>query len=244
MKSLVKSLFVASLVGLIGFSLTAIAQERTIDGVVVSKNASKNTITVKGDVSGQRHTYFIEDSTKLMSQGKTISFSEIKRGQKVSLAFRQTDQGRELLTFRVPNLDDLIAVIPIEIDEEFTISGTITGVRPIRRTISIRGEDRTEQITLHVPEGTKITRNGKPVRIGKLLKDDKATFRYNITEDGYILVSGRAPKVVLVSETVEQNEEAVPMLPKTASDNFAWLLAALGLFMTAGLVNLARRRTS
>lgn len=237
MKIFVKSIFITSIIGLMSVSLNVLAQDKTIDGVVVSKNKTNNTIVVQGDVSGKRHSYFIENSTKLMSQGKPIGFADIKRGQKVSLSFRQTDAGRELNVFRVPNLEDIIDIIPVEIDEELTISGTVTGVRPIRRTITIRGEDSNEKLTLRIPLGTKITRNGEAVAITKLIKGDRATFRYNITEEGYMIISGRAPKTAPVAA-----EEVVPMLPKTASNRFAWLFGAFGLFLVAGLVNVARRR--
>ena len=242
MKISVKSILIASMLGLVGFSLTATAQEKTIEGVVVSKNESKNTITVRGDVSGKRHTYFVEDETTMMSQGKPIKLSNIRRGQKVSLAFRQTDEGRELVLFRVPNPDEILELIPVEMEGELTITGNITGVRPIRRTISIRSEDRTERLTLHVPKDTKIIRNGKPVAIAKLLKGDQATFRYHITEEGFIIISGRTPMAVPASSVAQSAEAAVPMLPKTASNNFAWLFGSLGLLMMAGIVSLARRR--
>ena len=243
MRFLLKSILITSMFSFIGLSLTVTAQENTIEGVVVSKSRVKNTITVKSDVSGKRHTYFLGDTTRLMSQGKPMRFIDIKRGQKVSLAFRQTDSGRELQTFRVPNPEDILEIIPVEIDEVLTISGVVTGVRPIKRTISIRSEDYSERLTLHVPEGTKITRNGEAVSLRKLAKGDNAAFKYHITEEGYVIVSGKSPKAKAASAVVDSSANSVPMLPKTASNLFIWLFAGLGLFLAAGLVNLVRRRS-
>ena len=240
MKNVIKVSMLIGMFGIASMALPAMAQE-LIEGVVVAKNVEKNTITIQGNNSNKRHVYFIEPNTRISSKGEGLSLADIKRGNQVALSFKQTNSGRELNSLRVPNPDDIVELIPVELDVEYSISGTVSGVRPIRRTITVKPKRSTELLTLHVPEGTMITRDGAQVPIRGVQKGDVAEFRYHVTENGYVLISGRSPKP---SASTSSTTAVTPVaeLPKTASNRFIWLFAGFGLLFAAGLANVSRKR--
>lgn len=214
------------------------ADSGTVAGTVTNINTERQTITIRTDDTLQRRTYFVGEDSQISSKGRQISLGQIKRGQSVNLRYRDTDRGREIISFRLPEPDEIVDIIPIEITEEQSISGTVTGVRSSLRTITIRDDATRKRRTLNVPLETRITRAGNEIALNRIRRGDEISARYRITEQGLILVTGRSPKPAATA--------AAPMaeLPKTAGHLFAYLLAALGLFAGAGLTRVIRQRSA
>ncbi|GHA14723.1 hypothetical protein GCM10008090_25660 [Arenicella chitinivorans] len=224
------------------------AQQTTTSGVVVSTNDAYQTITVRDDATGQRNTYFVGNTTELKSNTGPIDFSDIRRGQVVDLVFDDTDQGRELGSFATDNTEATVEIIPIEFEDHYTISGEVVGTRPAKRTITIRPEGKKNRRTINVPAGVTISRNGKFVEIEDLLIGDTANFKYQETVQGFVLVQdGQATQETGADtrEAMQQSSDPValaPMvLPATASNQFAWLIAGLAALMLAGGLMTFRR---
>lgn len=59
------------------------AQESIIQGKIVSVVTAKKEIYVMA--GEKKHEYYFSDTTKIMSQGKEVAFSELKEGQKVKV---------------------------------------------------------------------------------------------------------------------------------------------------------------
>lgn len=226
------------LLGLV-FSIAGVANAAEIEpvsGVVTNVNSAKQTITIRDEASQRRRTYFVADGTRLSSKGQPIRLSQIKKGNTVSLRYRATDRGREIVSFQVPDLDDDAEIIPITIMGEQTLSGRVTGVRAGKRTITIRDDDTRERLTIKVPEGVSIRQAGVAIPLSDISRGDNIAVRYRVTEQGFILVSGRAPR------TTDNVDSPMTALPKTAGTVFMYLFGALGLFSTAGLIRLQRRK--
>lgn len=145
----------------------------------------------------------------------------------------------------VAQQDDSIRSDRYIVSQEF-VEAEVIRVKPIERTITVKGELRGETRKFTVPEGTKITVNGKEARLRHLRTGD--TIRVSFAE--------RAEKVVVnrirlpdtdISMSVRRvaadplDREAVPaMLPKTAS--FFPAILILGLMSFAGAVTFRRMR--
>ncbi len=59
------------------------AHESIIQGKIVSVVPAKKEIYVMA--GEKKHEYYFSDTTKIMSQGKEVAFSELKEGQKVKV---------------------------------------------------------------------------------------------------------------------------------------------------------------
>ncbi len=212
------------------------AESETVSGVVTYVDATNQTITVRNEETGRYRTYFLTPDSRITSRGSTIALSDIKRGNGVTLSYRRTDRGREITSVRVPSPDQTQDVpMPVTSGEQ-SISGTITGVRPSKRTITIREASTRERQTLNIPEGTRITNDGEPLSLRDLQRGDRITARYRVTERGPVLVTGTTPEPVQAEPPVAMTE-----LPKTASGVFAYLFAGLGL-LTLALTSRGLRR--
>ncbi len=214
------------------------AEAETASGVVTNVNSDKRTITIRNADTGKRRTYFLDEGTRISSEGNAIALNRIRKGNEVSLRYRATDRGRVIETVRLPELSEIVDVIPVEITEVQTVSGRITGVRPSLRTITIRDDATRQRRTLKIPEGVSITRDGEPLMLRNIERGDNISARYRVTDRGLILVTGRAPQ-----PSAQPATEAPAALPKTAGHVFAYLFAALSLFgLGAGARYLRRRR--
>ena len=173
-----------------GFSSYSMAQDEIPKGVIVSKSEAKQAVTVRNSDTGKRHTYFFNQKTKVMSDGKPLSFDQIKPGQAVALYFTRTDLGRELTFIRIPDLDQRVELEPIESEQDYFVSGVVTGVRPVKRTITIHGPRLTQRMTLHVPDSVRLTRGNDRIKLKSIKQGDMLELRYNETDQGFVIVSG------------------------------------------------------
>lgn len=236
MKKFISSVAIMAIC-VVAFTIPAVAQEDSIQGIVVFKSVAKNSITIRGEKSTRRHTYFLDENSKIMSQGNPISLADIEPGQAVTLNFRRTDSGRMVLMLRVPDPTTDYDIIPVEIEEDYFIAGEITGLRPTKRTVTIRGENSSERLTLHVPEGVRITKRGQSVPLRALAKGDMVEFHYHETDQGFVVRNRPKAAPAVAVDAQPMNE-----LPKTASNRLALLYATMILLLLGGLVRVARSR--
>lgn len=187
-----KSLIIAlTLTALILSNLSAASTDQMPRGVIVSKSEKKQAITVKNIDTGKRHTYFLNERTHVSSKGQEVAFDQLMTGQMILLDFVRTDLGREANFIRVPELDTIIDLEPIDASEDLFISGIVTGVRPVKRTVTIHGPRLTQRLTLHIPDSVVLTKDDEPLKLGRVKKGYSVEFRYQETRDGFIVVSGQ-----------------------------------------------------
>ena len=172
----------------------AAAQDTIPKGVIVSKNDAKQTVTIRNQATGNRHTYFLSEKTRITSTGNKVEFNDIQPGQAVSLNFLRTDIGRELHLMRIPELDEVVEQNFADSEETLYVSGVVTGVRPVKRTITVHGPKLTQRLTLHVPKTVGIQYSGKPVKLKSISKGDEIEFQYLDTPQGYLITSGALSK--------------------------------------------------
>jgi hypothetical protein len=129
-----------------------------------------------------------------MSNEETVDFSEIKSGQAVSLDFARTPLGRELNLLRIPELDELTDIDYLDSGDILYISGVVTGVRPVKRTVTIRGPKLTQRLTLHVPDSVVVLHKDVPLKLRKVKEGDEVEFEYQDTSEGYIIIKGEITK--------------------------------------------------
>lgn len=140
--------------------------------------------------------------------------------------------------------DDSILNNEFIISQEF-IEGDVVRVKPIARTITVRGEKRGKTRQFTIPEGTRVTVNGRDATLRDIRKGDSILFAMKPVADDVVVARLRVPKT---DRTLEQRRAnpivaaATPaMLPKTAS---VWpAVLALGIFTLfgAGLLRIRRR---
>lgn len=218
---------------------THAADAQSVTGVVTNVNPSKQTLTVRNDANAERRTYFLTGGAQILSKGQPIPLSRVRKGNTVTLTYRTTDRGREVVSLRSPEPDKVNAIQPVANTEIRSISGIVTGVRPSLRTITIR-EDATRTLqTLKVPEDVRISREDRDIRLRQIEKGDQIMARYRVTDEGLILVTGRSPEPV-----AEPAPAVEPALPKTAGNLFMYLFVGLGLLAAAGLSRLIRSRVA
>jgi hypothetical protein len=220
-------------------SATHAADAQSVTGVVTNVNPSKQTLTVRNDANAERRTYFLSDDAQIMSRGQPIPLSRVRKGNTVTLTYRTTDRGREVVSLRAPNPAEIVEIIPVAVTEERSITGIVTGVRPSVRTITIREDSTRTRLTLKVPEETRIQREGRDIRLRMIEKGDQIMARYRVTDEGLILVTGRSPEPV-----AEPAPAVEPALPKTAGNLFMYLFVGLGLLGAAGLSRVVRSRVT
>ena len=136
--------------------------------------------------------------------------------------------------------DDSILANEYIISQEF-VEAEVIKVRPSARTITVRGEKRGQTRQFSVPEGTRITVNGRDARLRDIRKGDAILLAMKPTIEDVAVARIRVPKT---DKTLEQRRanpivaaESTPaMLPKTASNQPAILLfGVFALLAAAGL---------
>lgn len=234
-----RTYYVSLFLVLLGLSANLHAAEsQTVTGVVTNVSTTNQTITIRNDATLERRTYFLSADTRLSAGGQPIELNRIRRGHEVSISYRSTDRGREIVSFNVPDPASVTDVPAVASSEPRRISGTVTGVRPSKRTITIREDETRTRRTLTVPEDAPVTRNGDPIGLRSIQPGDHLMARYRVTDSGLMLVTGRSPEPEPVVEAVQ---EAPVELPKTASPLFGYLLAGFGLLLGGTLLRLRRR---
>lgn len=154
-----------------------------------------------------------------------------------------------LATLTVPTIAlaqdrDSILVDEYIVSQEF-IEAEVIKVLPSSRTITVRGEKRGQTRTFTVPEGTRISVNGREARLRDIRKGDSVLLAMQPTSEKVVVAQLQVPKT---ARTLEQRRSETPVaeampaaLPKTAS-NITWaiLLGMLSL-LAAAIVRIIRR---
>ena len=132
------------------------------------------------------------------------------------------------------------------LNDEYTltqkfIEAEVVRVSPLARTITLRGEKRGETRMFPVPEGTRISVNGREARLRDIRKGDSVLLAMKPTGQQATIARLSVPKT---DKTLEQRRanpivaaEIKPaVLPKTASNQPLILLFGLfALFTAAGI---------
>jgi hypothetical protein len=235
-----KTMYLRSLLTVALFAISSAtwaAESESVSGVVTNVNANAQTITIRNTNTGQRRTYFLNRSTRVSSNGNAVTLSSIRKGNEVTVRYRSTDTGRVIETLGLPNPSKVVEVTPTQSTDVMTVTGRVTGVQPSKRTLTIRDDETRTRRTLKVPETTKITRDGEVLVLRDIERGDNISARYQVTDSGLILVTGRA------STPAAESAAAVPVaLPKTAGHLFAYLFMGLGLLGSGIFVRLIRKR--
>ncbi len=230
---------VLSVLFVMAAGVSTAAQAETATGVVTNVNTEKQSLTIRNSETGQRRTYFLDEGTRISSEGKPINLNRLRRGNEVTLHYRATDRGRVIEAIRVPEPTEVVDVIPVEVTEIQTVSGRVTGVRPTQRTITIRDDATRKRRTLKIPEAASIVRDGEPLALRNIEPGDNIVARYRVTDRGLILVTGRSPQSP-AEPAVDAPE--LTALPKTAGHAFGYMFAAIGFLGLGMFARYLRRR--
>lgn len=174
---------------LISFGVRADLSDELPMGIVYSVNAEKQIVTIINSDTGKRHTYFLNERSKISSKEKVLTLDDIQAGHAVALDFKRTEIGREIDLMRVPELDKLAEIQEIDTESKYFISGTVTGLRPDRRYVILRGPRIMLRMSLEVPKDTKIMFDGRTVDFSKIKIGDVLEAEYRETAQGYQLVN-------------------------------------------------------
>ena len=181
---------------LVGGVAPAFAAEAIANGVIVSTSVDKQAVTIRNADTGKRHTYFFNEKTKVTSNGEPLSFEQIAPGQAVVMDFTRTNLGREVNFIRIPELDQLLELEPIDTEQEFYASGVVVGVRASKRTVTIHGPRLSQRLTLHVPTSVTITKDTAPIKLGSIKIGDTIELRYHESAEGFVIVAAELSKPV------------------------------------------------
>lgn len=125
-----------------------------------------------------------------------------------------------------------------------SIEAEVIRVRPIERTITVKGEKRGQTRQFSVPEGARVSVNGKQARLRDLRRGDMILIKFAQQPDQVVVEQIRMPDApVTLAERRAQPvpAEATPaVLPSTASFMPAVFLA--GLIALAGAALMRRLR--
>ena len=187
-------------------------------------------ITVRNSV-GKRNNYFLAADTEFREGDRTLTLDNIKRGQEVTLNLRQMDTGPEIVLFDVLNAEELVDVIPVELSEVIDVSGTVTGVRPVKGTLTVRDSATRDRRTFMVNDQTSIKKkDGETLNLRKINRGDQVTLRGRQTEQGFVLVSAVVPlrEASMADTEMADTGMLADTLPKTATTNYLFLFLGLG----------------
>lgn len=136
----------------------------------------------------------------------------------------------------------------ILVDEYVTsqdfVEAVVTRVRPQARTITVRGENRGMTRTFSVPDGTRISVNGRDARLRDIRTGDSVRIAMKPRADEVVVATLQVPET---TRTLEQRrsepvaaESTATMLPNTASNQHLFLLFGLIATLVAGSLRLVR----
>ncbi|MBT8102456.1 MAG: hypothetical protein KJO95_05765 [Gammaproteobacteria bacterium] len=138
--------------------------------------------------------------------------------------------------------DDSILSDAHIVNQEF-VTAEIIRVKPLARTITVKGDQRGQTRQFTVPANARVTVEGKEARLRDLRRGDKIMIRFTQSPDQVVVTQIRMPDPVvsLQKRRAEPVAEAQPAtLPSTASSLPAILL--LGLISLGGAGLLRRLR--
>ena len=128
------------------------------------------------------------------------------------------------------------------VNQDF-VEAEVLFVKPNKRTITVKGEQKGQIREFTVPEGVRVTVNGKEARLRDLRRGDNIMIKFAQSTDKVVVDRIRVPTtpITLVQRRANPVVEAQPaMLPSTASILPAFLL--LGLVSLAGAALIRRNR--
>lgn len=143
-------------------------------------------------------------------------------------------------SFTSAQVDDSILADDYIITQEF-IEAKVVNIKPVSRTITVRGEKRGETRQFSIPKGTRISINGREARLLDIRKGDTVLLAMTPSAEEVVIAQLRVPKTDRTIEERRANptvvtESTPAMLPKTASNlPTILLLGVLALFAAAGL---------
>jgi len=138
--------------------------------------------------------------------------------------------------------DDSILVDEYIVSQEF-IEATVVRVRPHARTITVRGEKRGQTRQFTVPEGTRISVNGRDARLRDIRVGDSVLLAMTPTSDKVVISRLRVPNTPQTLEQRRANpivQDLPAQLPKTASPWPSTLAVGLLALLAAGFLRLRR----
>ena len=141
--------------------------------------------------------------------------------------------------------DDGILVDEYIISQEF-VEAEVVEIKPIARTITVRGKNRGQTRQFNVPQGTRISVNGRQARLRDIRKGDSVMVAMTPKAAEVVVAQLRVPRS---DRTLEQRRanpivaaDARPaMLPKTASNQPAILLFGMFALLAAAGLRFARQ---
>ena len=146
-------------------------------------------------------------------------------------------------TLALAQAGDSILVDEYIISQDF-IEAEVVRVRPHARTLTVRGEKRGQTRQFAVPEGTRISVNGRDARLRDIRVGDSVLLAMTPRSEKVVVAQLRVPST---PQTLEQRRaspivtETLPaQLPKTASPWPGVLAAGLLALLGAGLLRLSR----
>lgn len=224
-------------------SASVLAAQSTITGVITNVNVKERSLTLRNEETGRFRTYFVTDGTTIRSDKGVISLASLRRGDEVRVTYAGTDVGREVAAAERLRSDLVVPPIPHEL---FTLVGEITGVRPSKRTITVRETDSNQRLTVRLADDARIYKDGRMVNIAGLERGDAIAARYQVTEQGPQLVVQEPPGYVEVTSPAPMVEEQVAMveLPATGSNDYLYLLAGLGFTVIGFLLRRPAKATA
>lgn len=147
--------------------------------------------------------------------------------------------------------DDSILVDAFITTQEF-VDAEVVRVNPASRTITVRGASRGQTRTFSVPEGSRISVNGRDARLRDILRGDEVRLTVRPRTEEVVIERIRVPATSIsletrqatpispappVQETTPLVAEARPtVLPKTASTLPLILLLGIAALLAASLL--------
>ncbi len=155
-----------------------------------------------------------------------------------------------IATFIVPAAIHAQESDSILVDEYITsqefVEATVVNVRSKARTLTVRGEKRGQTRQFVVPEGTRISVNGRDARLRDIRRGDNVLVAMRPRQDEVVVAQLRVPET---ARTLEERraepvaEEVMPTtLPKTASPWPSILTVGMLALFGAGLLRLTNRQ--
>ncbi len=123
------------------------------------------------------------------------------------------------------------------------VEAEVLFVTPKTRSVTVKGEQRGQTRQFAVPEGVRVTVNGKEARLVDLRRGDNIMIKFAQRADQVVVDRIRVPAspVTLVKRRANPVVEAQPtVLPSTASLLPAFLLIGLVSFAGASLIRRNR----
>jgi len=149
------------------------------------------------------------------------------------------------LTANVHAQDEDSILVDGYITSQDFVEATVVRVRSNARTLTVKGQKRGETRQFTVPEGTRISVNGRDARLRDIRRGDNVMIAMRPRQDDVVVVQLRVPES---DQTLEERRaepvaaEVMPTtLPKTASPWPSVLVVGMLALFGAGMLRLSAR---